>query len=280
MLEGQRIAVVMPAYNAQETLNRVLADLPLSSVDQVILVDDASRDRTAEMATTLGLKVIRHRKNLGYGGNQKTCYAAAIESGADIIVMLHPDYQYAPKLVGALAWMLISGEYDIVLGSRILGGGSRKGGMPAYKYFANRALTAFQNLMMGTKLSEFHTGYRAFNRSVLEHLPLGENSDDFVFDNQILAQAAHFGLRIGEISCPTRYFPEASSINFRRSLIYGVGVVKTSIAYRLSKWGLYHHAIFSVQGKKLSSRRLTDDAIISLVETEPVLLGTDASSLR
>src|SRR5688572_26873677 len=228
MIEKNRIAVVLPAYNAQRTLERVLSDLPRDQVDDLILVDDASHDGTAELAEAMGIRVLRHRENLGYGGNQKTCYAAALESGADIVIMLHPDYQYPPKLVPAMAWMLLSGEYDIILGSRILGKGARKGGMPAYKYFSNRALTAFQNVLLGVKLSEFHTGYRAFHRRVLETLPLEENSDDFVFDNQMLAQAVRSGFRVGEISCPTRYFAEASSINFRRSVRYGLGVLATS----------------------------------------------------
>ena len=262
MIEGHRIAVVLPAYNARRTLERVLAALPREQVDDIILVDDASHDDTAGLADAMGLTVIRHRHNLGYGGNQKTCYAAALQSGADIVVMLHPDYQYEPKLVPAMAWMLVSGEYDIILGSRILGKGARKGGMPAYKYFSNRALTAFQNVLLGVKLSEFHTGYRAFNRRVLEDLPLDENSDDFVFDNQMLAQAARRGFRIGEISCPTRYFAEASSINLRRSVTYGFGVLATSIWYRLDCWGFYRHRLFAPAGRRLSEGRLADDRIL------------------
>jgi len=207
--------------------------------------------------------VLRHRENTGYGGNQKTCYAAALDRNADIVVMVHPDYQYSPRLAGAMAWMIASGEYDIVLGSRILGGGARAGGMPAYKYFSNRLLTAFQNMLMGTKLSEFHTGYRAFSRKAIETLPLEENSDDFVFDNQMLAQAARFGLRIGEISCPTRYFADASSINFRRSVRYGLGVVATSLYFRLSKWGLYRHRIFAEDGRRIDTARLRDGSVVS-----------------
>ena len=269
MLEGQRIAVVLPAYNAQQTLERVLADLPDEHIDQTILVDDASRDGTADLAAALGLRVIKHRQNLGYGGNQKTCYVAALQSGADIVIMLHPDYQYAPKLAPAMAWMIVSGEYDIVLGSRILGKGARKGGMPAYKYFSNRALTAFQNVLLGVKLSEFHTGYRAFSRRVLEDLPLEENSDDFVFDNQMLAQAARRGFRIGEISCPTRYFREASSINLRRSIKYGFGVLATSIWYRLDCWGLYRHRLFAPAGRRLDYARLSDERILEGPITSP-----------
>ena len=264
MIEQNRIAVVLPAYNARRTLERVLADLPREQVDDIILVDDASHDGTAELAESMGVRVLRHRKNLGYGGNQKTCYAAALESGADIIVMLHPDYQYPPKLVPAMVWMLLSGEYDIILGSRILGKGARKGGMPAYKYFSNRALTAFQNVLLGVKLSEFHTGYRAFHRRVLETLPLEENSDEFVFDNQMLAQAVRSGFRIGEVSCPTRYFAEASSINFRRSVRYGLGVVATSCLYRADCWGLCRHRLFAQNGRKLSTGRLDDERILKV----------------
>ena len=264
MIEGNRIAVVLPAYNAQRTLERVLADLPRDQVDEIILVDDASRDGTAELAESMGLRVIRHRENLGYGGNQKTCYAAALDSEADIVVMLHPDYQYPPRLLPAMAWMLISGEYDIILGSRILGQGARKGGMPAYKYFSNRMLTALQNVLLGVKLSEFHTGYRAFHRRVLESLPLEENSDDFVFDNQMLAQAVRRGFRIGEVSCPTRYFPEASSINLRRSIVYGFGVLATSIWFRLDRWGLVRHRLFAEGGRRLSEHRLSDERILDV----------------
>ena len=264
MIQGYQIAVVLPAYNATRTLERVLSDLPRGQIDDIILVDDASNDGTAELAASMGLKVVRHRRNLGYGGNQKTCYAAALETSADIVIMLHPDYQYAPKLVPAMAWMIASEEYDLVLGSRILGKGARKGGMPAYKYFSNRALTAFQNILLGVKLSEFHTGYRAFHRRVLETLPLEENSDDFVFDNQILAQAVRSGFRIGEISCPTRYFAEASSINFRRSVRYGLGVLATSCLFRADCWGVYRHRIFARHGRRLSSGRLADDRILEV----------------
>ena len=262
MLEGKHIAVVMPAYNAEKTLARTLAELPANQVDEVILVDDASRDNTAELAQKLGIRVVRHVHNLGYGGNQKTCYAAALASDADIIIMVHPDYQYAPRLVSAMAWMLLSGEYDFILASRILGKGALKGGMPYWKYVANRTLTAIQNMMMGIKLSEYHTGYRAYLREALEKLPLEENSNDFVFDNQIIAQAAYFDLRIGEISCPTRYLPEASSINLRRSIIYGFGVLGTSLRYRLHRWHIIRDPLFNCNGRKLSSQRLLDRELI------------------
>jgi len=245
MLHGQKVVVVLPAYKAEQTLERTLDDMRRDVVDDVILVDDASHDATPLLAKKLGLRVFVHDKNLGYGANQKTCYREALKVGADIVVMLHPDYQYDPRLVTAMAAMVASKVYDVVLASRILGNSTLKGGMPLYKYVANRALTFFQNLMMGAKLSEYHTGYRAFSRAALETLPLLANSDDFVFDNQMLAQAVAFGLQLGEISCPTRYFAEASSINFRRSVIYGLGVVNTSIKYRLWKWHLHKSRLFS-----------------------------------
>jgi len=236
LINGKRIAVVMPAYNAAQTLEATVRDLP-ALVDDRILVDDHSSDATVALARQLGLTVEVHEKNRGYGANQKTCYACALARGADVIVMIHPDYQYSPRLVSALASMVADDEYDIALGSRILLGGARKGGMPLYKYVSNRALTIFQNAMLGASLSEYHTGFRAFSRAVIEALALEENSNDFVFDNQILAQAIFAGARIGEISCPTRYFPEASSIGFRRSCIYGLGVLRTSIDFRLARWG-------------------------------------------
>jgi glycosyltransferase involved in cell wall biosynthesis len=228
MLSQKKIVVVLPAYNAAATLEKTCSEIPREIVDEVILVDDGSKDETVAIASRLGLKVKVHEKNLGYGGNQKTCYRLAIEAGADVVIMLHPDYQYSPRLVAAMASMIVSGHYDIVMGSRILGGGALLGGMPLYKYIANRFLTAAQNLLMGTKLSEFHTGYRAFTREVIETLPLETCSNDFVFDNQMLGLAVDAGFRIGEISCPTRYFEEASSINFSRSVVYGLGVLKTS----------------------------------------------------
>ena len=251
MHKGRKIVVVMPAYNAEATLVRTYAEIDRDLVDEVILVDDASHDRTVELARTLGLRVLVHPKNRGYGGNQKTCYVEALRLGADIVIMVHPDYQYTPLLIPAMATMIANDVYDCVIGSRILGGQARSGGMPAYKYLANRLLTLSQNVLMGSKLSEFHTGYRAFSRQVLERLPLGENSDDFVFDNQMLAQVIAFGFRIGEVSCPTRYFAEASSIGLRRSVVYGLGVLRTSWFYRLHRWNLRCDRRFDPLGKRL-----------------------------
>lgn len=242
MLNNRKIAVVLPAYNAEKTVERTVDEIPRDIVDDIILTDDASRDNTAAVASRLGLHVIRHDKNRGYGGNQKTCYEAALARGADIVVMLHPDYQYTPLLVTAMASMIAYDQYDCVLASRILGNGARKGGMPLYKYISNRLLTLIQNLLIGQKLSEYHTGYRAWSRTVIERLPLLSCSDDFVFDNQIIVQAVYFGFRIGEISCPTKYFDEASSINFRRSVVYGLGVLKTALQFLLKKYGLAHPA--------------------------------------
>lgn len=253
MLNGLRIVVVLPAYKAAKTLERTLADIPRDVVDDLLLVDDASPDDTVTVAQMLGVPVVVHPKNRGYGGNQKTCYAEALKRGADVVVMLHPDYQYTPKLVGAMAWMIASGEYDVVLASRILGKGALAGGMPYWKYVANRFLTAFENVLLGVKLSEYHTGYRAFSRRVLETLPLEENNDDFVFDNEMLAQAVHFGFRLGEISCPTKYFPEASSINFKRSVKYGFGVLGTAIRFRLQQWGWARYQMFSDTGARLAA---------------------------
>jgi glycosyltransferase involved in cell wall biosynthesis len=241
----------MPAYNAEKTLRQTYDELPHEYVDEVILVDDASWDQTARLAQELGIRTVIHAQNLGYGGNQKTCYREALRLGADIVVMVHPDYQYSPKLVTAMASMIVSGHYDVVLGSRILGGGTLRGGMPRYKYIANRFLTFFENLFLGVKLSEYHTGYRAFSRQVLQTLPLGENSDDFVFDNEMLAQTAYFGFRIGEISCPTKYFNDASSINFRRSVKYGFGVLGTTLKYFLQKRGLVRSPLFNRGGRGL-----------------------------
>jgi glycosyltransferase involved in cell wall biosynthesis len=248
LINGKRIVVVLPAYNAEKTLEATVRELP-EIVDESILVDDHSTDATAEMARRLGLTVEVHPQNRGYGGNQKTCYAKALEAGADVVVMLHPDYQYEPLLVTPMATMIAYGVYDLALGSRILGGGALRGGMPLYKYISNRMLTLFQNLTMGAKLSEYHTGFRAYSRQLLESLPLEANSDDFVFDNQVLAQAVFLGARIGEISCPTKYFPEASSINFRRSSIYGLGVLRTSIHFRLAKWGIAQGSLFRFPAK-------------------------------
>ncbi len=252
MLNDKRIVVVMPAYNAARTLEQTCAEIPRGVVDEVLLVDDSSSDSTVEVARQLGLTVFLHNRNLGYGRNQKTCYREALKSGADIVVMLHPDYQYSPKLITSLAGLVASGEYDLALGSRILGVGALEGGMPLYKYIANRFLTLVQNIFLNYKLSEYHTGYRAFDRRVLEELPLEENSDDFVFDNQILAQAIFFKYRIGEVSCPTKYFAEASTINFQRSMKYGLEVLATSLKFRLQKMGLARFKIFNSSGSKLA----------------------------
>ena len=252
VLLGKKIIVVMPAYNAEPTLRRTYAEIPLDYIDEVILVDDKSSDGTVEIAESLGVHTVVHRENRGYGGNQKTCYAEALAKGADVVVMLHPDYQYTPNLLVAMASLVAVGQYDTVLGSRILCEGALKGGMPVYKYIANRLLTLFQNLLLNKKLSEYHTGYRAFSREVLETLPLNENSEDFVFDNQMLAQIAYFGFRFGEVSCPTKYFDDASSINLQRSIRYGLGVVWTSIEYRLNKWGLLDSRIFRADGARLA----------------------------
>jgi len=251
MLHGKKIIVVMPSYNASKTLEINYHEIPFDIVDEVILVDDASSDNTAQITEKLGIHSIIHPKNIGYGGNQKTCYREALSKGADVIVMVHPDYQYSPRLITAMASMITSGHYDIALGSRILGGGALKGGMPLYKYIANRFLTLVENLILGIKLSEYHTGYRAFSREVLETLPLEENSDDFVFDNEMLAQAVCFGFKIGEISCPTRYFEDASSINFKRSIKYGFGVLSTAGKFMLQKSGVKQFPMFSIYGKKL-----------------------------
>jgi glycosyltransferase involved in cell wall biosynthesis len=251
MLNGKKVWVIMPAYNAEHTLSRTYQELPFEIVDGVILVDDHSTDATVALAQALGIVTFEHKKNLGYGRNQKTCYREALRRGADIVIMVHPDYQYSPRLVVSMAAMLAYGSYDLALGSRILGVGALRGGMPFYKYVANRCLTAWQNLLMNYKLSEYHTGYRAFTRKLLETLPLEENTDDFAFDNEILAQAIYFGFSLGEVSCPTRYFPEASSINFRRSVKYGLSVVATSVKYRLQRWHLGKFAIFNADGETL-----------------------------
>lgn len=245
MLDGKMIAVVLPAYNAGKTLEQTFAEIPMDIVDDVILVDDASTDQTVAVAERLGIHTVIHARNSGYGANQKSCYTTALARGADIVVMLHPDYQYSPRLLTAMAGMIASGHYDAVLASRILGGGALSGGMPRYKYLANRLLTAFQNLLMGGKLSEYHTGYRAWSSDVLSRLPLSACSNDFVFDNQMIAQTMWAGFKVGEISCPTKYFPEASSINFRRSCVYGFGVLHTAVAYRLGRWKLWRSALFA-----------------------------------
>jgi len=250
LINGKVVAVVMPAYNAAKTLEKTVRELP-EIVDLKILVDDHSSDETVDVASRLGLRVFVHEKNYGYGRNQQTCYREALTAGADIVVMVHPDYQYTPLLVSAMAGMIAYGVYDVVLGSRILGGGALKGGMPVYKYIANRFLTAAQNLFTGAKLSEYHTGFRAFSREVLLSLPLLENSDDFVFDNQVLAQCICFGYRIGEVSCPTKYFKEASSINFVRSVKYGLGVLVTTLQCFLQRSGIVHFRLFSPKSRKL-----------------------------
>lgn len=252
MINGKKTVVVMPAYNAANTLEQTYAEIPKDLVDDVLLVDDSSRDDTIVLAKKLGIRSFLHARNWGYGRNQKTCYKEALDLGADVVVMLHPDYQYTPKILPAMLALVASEEYDVVIASRILGGTALKGGMPLYKYVANRFLTFSQNLLMGAKLSEYHTGYRAFSRKVLETLPLLENSDDFVFDNQMLSQAIYFGFRVGEVSCPTKYFPEASSINFRRSVTYGLGVLKTAFHCFLQKRKLSQYNIFNPDGKTLA----------------------------
>ncbi|MBI5832015.1 MAG: glycosyltransferase family 2 protein [Armatimonadetes bacterium] len=244
MLNGQRIVVVMPAYNAAGTLEQTVAEVPRDVVDDIIVVDDASHDDTAEVARRLNLHTLVHERNRGYGGNQKTCYAEALARGADVVVMVHPDYQYSPRLIAAMASMIAYGEYDAALGSRILRGSAWNSGMPRWKYIANRGLTLGQNMLMDTKMSEYHTGFRAFSRRVLETLPLDVNSDDFVFDNQMLAQVVWYGFNLGELSCPSRYEPGSSSINFRRSVVYGLGVVGTAVTYRLARWGWSHSPLF------------------------------------
>jgi len=253
MINGKRIAVVMPAYNAEKTLEKTVQELS-DVVDIKILVDDSSKDQTALLSRRLGVQTFVHDANYGYGRNQQTCYREALAAGADIVVMVHLDYQYTPSLVPAMAGMVASGVYDMVLGSRILGAGALKGGMPFYKYVANRLLTAFQNLFLGVKLSEYHTGFRAFSRQLLETLPLLENSDDFVFDNQMIAQAVAFNFKIGEISCPTKYFEDASSINFRRSVKYGFGVLATTASFVAHKWGVLHAPRFEASGRKITQQ--------------------------
>lgn len=242
MLNSRRIVVVLPAYNASKTLEQTYREIPMDIVDDVVLVDDHSRDDTAEVARALGIKhVIRHENNRGYGGNQKTCYTKALDLGADIVIMLHPDYQYTPALIPVMAWIIANDVYPVVLGSRILGNGARKGGMPLYKYIANRGLTLIQNLLVGQKLSEYHTGYRAFSRTVLESTSWQKNSDDFVFDNEMLSQIIMAGFPIGEVTCPTKYFDDASSINFRRSTIYGFGVLAVSFQHFFHRLGILRH---------------------------------------
>ncbi len=255
MINSKKVVAVLPAYNAEKTLQRTVQEIP-PAVDACILVDDNSTDTTVAVAKDLGLQVHVHERNRGYGGNQKTCYTAALEAGADIVVMLHPDYQYSPLLVEPMASMIAFGVYDMVLGSRILGGGALRGGMPVHKYVANRVLTLIQNLALGAKLSEYHTGFRAYSREMLLSLPLDANSEDFVFDNQLLAQCIFLGARIGEVSCPTLYFPEASSINLRRSTIYGFGVLKTTADCVAARLGLYRKPIFDFPPLQLKPKSL------------------------
>jgi len=249
MINNLRVVVVMPAYNAEKTIEKTWQEVVAQDVvDLVLVVDDASQDRTSEKARELGNTVVhRHEVNKGYGANQKTCYRLALEHGADIVVMVHPDYQYTPKLIPAMAGLVASGLYPCVLASRILGGQALAGGMPLWRYAANRLLTLFSNLVMGTKLSEFHTGYRAYSRELLEQLPLGRNSDDFVFDSQIIAETVWLGATIGEVSCPTRYAPDASSINFRRSVRYGFGCLATALTFRLARWNLIRSPLYPRQ---------------------------------
>jgi glycosyltransferase involved in cell wall biosynthesis len=246
MLNGKKICVVLPAYNAVSTLEQTYNEIPFNIVDEIVLVDDASSDTTSEKGKELGISnIIRHEKNRGYGGNQKSCYSKALELGADIIIMLHPDYQYTPKLIHSIASIIAYDVYPVVLASRILGKGALRGGMPMYKYIANRILTLTQNILMSQKLSEYHSGYRAFSKEVFDKIDISKNSEDFVFDNQMLAQIFYAGFEIGEVTCPTKYFKEASSINFSRSVTYGLGVLGVSLKYRLAKWGIYKSPIFA-----------------------------------
>lgn len=251
MLNGKKIVVIMPAYNAEKTLEQTYSEICFSMVDEVILTDDNSADKTKDVAKNLNITTIVHTKNRGYGGNQKSCYSAALKSNADIVIMLHPDYQYSPKLISAMASMIAYGEYDAVIASRMLGNSARKGGMPLYKFVANKFLTAFQNFMLQERLSEYHTGFRAFRREILEELPLEDCDDDFIFDNEMLSLIFYHKFKTGEVSCPTKYFPQASSINFMRSVKYGLGVLKISWLYFLAKHGIYKSKIFKKNAKKL-----------------------------
>lgn len=253
MYQDKKVVVVMPAYNAEKTIQKSYEEVMAQEVvDLVVIVDDKSQDRTVEVAKTLpNTRIHIHEQNRGYGANQKTCYSIALEEKADIVIMVHPDYQYTPRLIPAMASMIGNGLYHCVLGSRILGGYALKGGMPLWKYVSNRGLTLAENILIEAKISEYHTGYRGFSRELLERIPLEHNSDDFVFDNQMLAQTAWFGFRIGEISCPTKYFEDASSINFKRSVIYGFGVLGTAMKFKLQKLGLKRYPIFETNGKKL-----------------------------
>ena len=256
MINGKKVCVVMPAYNAEKTLQKTYDEIPKDIVDEIILTDDASKDKTVDVAKKLGIKTFIHDKNKGYGGNQKTCYQEALKLNADIIVMLHPDYQYTPKLITPMSSMIAEGVFDAVIGSRILGNKAMLGGMPIYKYISNRFLTMTENVIINQKLSEYHTGFRAFSRKILETIPLMENSDDFIFDNQMLCQTLYFGFSVGEISCPAFYFDDASSINFSRSVTYGIGVIKTALNYFLAKRGIGHFKIFNANGKRLINNKL------------------------
>jgi len=256
MYNGKKVIVVMPAYNAAKTVRKTYSEIPLNIVDEVILVDDKSSDETIKVAQELGILTIAHERNLGYGGNQKTCYKVALEKGADIVIMLHPDYQYTPKLITAMVSLIAEGLFDCVLGSRILGVGALKGGMPLYKYIANRFLTLFENLLLDYKLSEYHTGYRVFSKEILQTLPLDNNSNDFVFDNQMLAQIIYAGFNIGEITCPTLYFEDASSINFSRSVKYGFGVLSVSIAAFLHRYKIKKSLLFSPLDQFKDSKKI------------------------
>lgn len=248
MINGKKIVVVLPAYNAAKTLETTYKEIPIDIIDEVVLVDDASSDDTTELGKKLGIRhIIRHENNRGYGGNQKTCYLKALELEADIIIMLHPDYQYTPLLLPVMSHMIASGLYDMVLGSRILGKGALKGGMPLYKYIANRFLTFAQNVLINEKLSEYHTGYRAYARTILETIDFQNNSEDFVFDNEFISQTVYAGFRIGEVSCPTKYFDEASSINFKRSMKYGLGVLRVSLQHFWARTGIYKAALYKTK---------------------------------
>ena len=258
MLNGKKIVVIMPAYNAEKTLRQTYSEICFSMVDEVILTDDNSRDKTKDIAKTLNITTIVHEKNKGYGANQKSCYKAALERGADIVIMLHPDYQYTPKLIPAMASMMAYGQYDAVIASRMLSNSALKGGMPIYKFIANKFLTCFENFMLGEKLSEYHTGFRGFTSEVLRTLPLEDCNDDFIFDNEMLALIFYHKFKIGEVSCPTKYFPEASSINLIRSIKYGFGVLGISFLYVVAKLGIYKSKIFASSAKKLNFQEKID----------------------
>lgn len=259
MIAGKKVVAVMPAYNAAKTLERTYQELPKDIVDLTILVDDASRDHTVDIAAALGIDIVtRHEENVGYGGNQKTCYKEALKQGADIVVMLHPDYQYTPALTVPLAWLIAYGVYDVTLGTRMLGNSTLSGGMPLHKYVMNRVLTLAENIILWQHLSEYHTGYRAYSRKVLEAIPFQNNSDGFVFDNQFLAQIFYAGFRVGELSCPTKYFPEASSINFLNGIKYSMGVLETALTYRLQAWGLLNSPLFDGIKRNGFFRPVTD----------------------